>query len=458
MNQSQINNLSTKLSELLEVDFSTIVKEVYRDQDIESVTINGITLPDYIGLIKRMATQLEEEIGTESGYFLPHQYQYQNEFGNGNLQNDLNQLCAHARNLPASAQFLVRLVYYQKVNGFWDRSHSKVHNLRGLQITELENRLQLISENLSQRVSDHETLEKAAQEKIGKLEAFKNQKEKELATITNNLATSNQETNQISEIHNKTISVAEKISSIFSSSSEKLTEFKEESKAEIAKVVSQQKVVADEITEVTEKLKHFEAERLKIDKHLADVEEKKILFDDRNSYLDELIGREVGASLFETFKQRKKELKPSVTFWKVAVPLMSLVTIIGIYAVFSNFFGYIESDPAINGNEWSAFALRSLKCLPLFILLYFSIHQYGKERHYKEEYAFKSATALTIKAYADLIDDSSRKDEMILASVNGVYKSPVGTPKGSKAPITKSEISSMIKEVSDIKKQLTKKA
>lgn len=458
MNQSQINSLNAKLSELLAVDFSTIVKEVYRDQNIDSVVINEINLSDYIGLIKRMAEQLAHELSAGAGFFLPHQYNYQNEYGAGNLQNDLNSLFSHVRNLPASHQFLTRLVYYQKLNGFWDRSQSKTHNLRGLQITELENRLQLISENLSQHVSDHEKLKKAAEEKIGKLESLKNQKEKELETITTNLATSNQQTNQISELHNKTISIAEKINSTLTSSVEKLSEFKEESKEEITSVIQQQKVVEKEIAEASEKLKHFEGKCTEIDTHLADVEQKKLLFDQRNVELDELIGREVGASLFETFKQRKKELKPSVTFWKYAVPAMSIITIIGIYAVFSNLFGYIEVDDALTKDEWRTFALRSLKCLPLFILLYFSIHQYGKERHYKEEYAFKSATALTIKAYADLIEDKSRRDEMILSSVSGVYNSPVVSSKNDKNTQSKIDIASMVKEVSEIKKQLIKNA
>ena len=36
----------------------------------------------------------------------------------------------------------------------------------------------------------------------------------------------------------------------------------------------------------------------------------------------------------------------------------------------------------------------------------------NKERNFQEEYAFKSAVALTIKAYSDVIKDDKFKDEL----------------------------------------------
>src|SRR6201999_2946260 len=52
------------------------------------------------------------------------------------------------------------------------------------------------------------------------------------------------------------------------------------------------------------------------------VEGKYDYFSERNDYLDTLIGREVGASLFETFKQRKTELNKPIIFWRWAIGVM----------------------------------------------------------------------------------------------------------------------------------------
>lgn len=56
--------------------------------------------------------------------------------------------------------------------------------------------------------------------------------------------------------------------------------------------------------------------------------------------------------------------------------------------------------------------------------MYYCISQYNKERNFQEEYAFKSASALTIKAYADILNEVSKKDELVFEAVNNLYKSP----------------------------------
>ena len=68
-----------------------------------------------------------------------------------------------------------------------------------------------------------------------------------------------------------------------------------------------------------------------------------------------------------------------------------------------------------------------MKSSPFFFLLYYCIAQYNKERNFQEEYAFKSAAALTIKAYADILKDDKNKDELVLKAVYGIYRSPVYT-------------------------------
>jgi len=101
---------------------------------------------------------------------------------------------------------------------------------------------------------------------------------------------------------------------------------------------------------------------------------------------------------------------------------MAFLTFIAIITIFTNAFGYLGDVP----DEISIIRLitNSIKTLPFFFLLFYSIAQYNKERNFQEEYAFKSAVALTIKAYSDIVKKEELKDELIVNSVSGVYKSP----------------------------------
>jgi hypothetical protein len=153
------------------------------------------------------------------------------------------------------------------------------------------------------------------------------------------------------------------------------------------------------------------------------VEDKTGFFEERNNYLNELISREVGASLFKTFNQRKNEISLSLKIWQISVWVAAVIAILVIMAIFTNFFGYF--GVANHTFSWQEIIVNGIKSSPAIFLLYYTISQYNKERNFQEEYAFKSAAALTIKAYADILKDDAKKDELILRSVSGVYRSPI---------------------------------
>jgi hypothetical protein len=167
-------------------------------------------------------------------------------------------------------------------------------------------------------------------------------------------------------------------------------------------------------------LKILEDKQVHFEDYLTFVEGKKKYFEERNTYLDELIGREVGASLFETFKQRKNELNNPVNFWKWSVPVMAVITVAWIAFLFKD-FGTITDMI----QKWQFLALNTLKTVPAIILTYFAINQYRKERSFQEEYAFKSAVALTISEYANKLSSPENKDKLIMDSVNSVFISPI---------------------------------
>lgn len=186
--------------------------------------------------------------------------------------------------------------------------------------------------------------------------------------------------------------------------SEKLAESLEAIKAELkenqAAIASQQKLYEE---------------------FLKTVEERKAFFDSRNKELEELIGREVGANLFATFDKRKKELNKPVRNWAWAVIGALAVSLTGIWLIFH--FTFLELGQN-NFDLWMLF-ITSIKSAPLIMVLFFVIRQYGRERKFQEEYAFKSAVALTINAYAENLQEDANHDTLIMRGVQEIYRSPI---------------------------------
>lgn len=218
MNTNQINDLKTRISNIEQLDINAIVSDIFKNKDINNILIGQFTVPKYVSTLKRLLKQFKIEF-EENGDFLPFQYNYQNEYGNGNLQNDFqnlaNQLSAKTQpNLNSSVVFINRLVYYQIANGFWDKSIRKYHKASEIKITELNDQLNLISKQLTKYSDNYKLMVDELNKKKEGVQNLINLKTVELQQITNNLQTSNSNTNQISQLLTSSTSTNEKIISL----------------------------------------------------------------------------------------------------------------------------------------------------------------------------------------------------------------------------------------------------
>ena len=407
MNQQQRDSIINNCNQIDNLDISNILinfnVNLVGQYDIE--VFNSLT--------RRMTRQLLEEFQNGIGVFLPIQYNFQNEFGSGDLELDLINLFSHIQNVNyynSSEVILNRLIYYQIDNGFWDRGQRKIYSTNEVKAHDIQSRVLSLEKNVRSEL-DRIKVEKK------NLTDFVAQKSAELSQIGQNLNASNSNSQQISTLLNQSTATNEKINSIFLQQQDKSDEskqFLEEKKKEFSQLTAElgesQNIINENLTEISKKQVFF-------DNHLEFVESKKDYFEKRNQYLNDLIGREVGASLFETFKQRKDELKNSVTLWTWLVPATVIATIIYIGLLFYIF-------PVTNIDKWSIITINTLKSIPAIFLLYFVTSQFRKERNFQEEYAFKSAVALTIMAYAEQIKSDDSKDALIINAVKGIYETP----------------------------------
>ncbi|SHG78892.1 DUF5336 domain-containing protein [Ferrimonas marina] len=430
MNQNQINQVKAHIELFSTLDFTGLIASKFGDKiDLSSVMIGDYSLEEYVRQVNKIFTQFEEEIDSPYAKVMPFQYSFQNELGNGNLNQDLTNLLNQIRsgNFSGSIPQVNKLIHYQAVNGFWEKSKRKYFRTSEIDINESKEKVDLASKHVLEASTNLKVLIEKIDEQKDELTRFIKSKDSELSEIESLLSSSRQHNGEINDLYTKSSTLEERISLLAKQSEEKSKDAHE--------LTENLKSVLDEFNSIqNDSKREGESSKKDLDKLKSDfnealsfVESKKSFFEERNEYLNDLIGREVGSSLFETFKQRKLELIKSIRFWKWAVPISSVATILWIFFLFGN------GD--LNALSWQIIIVNSLKSLPAVGLLLFTISQYVKERNFQEEYAFKSAVALTINSYAEQLMMSENKDRMILSSVGKIYESPIhdkGSVKDSK--------------------------
>lgn len=417
--------INTQIDNLLKLDIEKKILEFYPDQpEVGNIIISQLSIFDFVSLLKKLLNQLSKEISSENRIILPFSYSTA-EYGQNNVESILTSLYSQIVNnqLSNAENSLLWLAQFCLQNGFYDKSKYKYHNIEAIKLDKQISNLSIISENYKSLEKKYLSLQKSYEESKKILDDFYNAKKSELQQISNNLSTSNTNNNQIQTLFNSATETNTKIKSLLEQIENEKTKIEStniETKTKFSELQVEFNTILDEFKKSETKAKTL---NVSFDEKLKFVEDKTSYFDERNNYLDELIGREVGASLFETFKQRKIELNPSLKFWRWVVMIMGVLTFIIVIAIFTNFFTLFGDIPS--KFTWEIIAVNTLKTVPFFFLLYYSISQYNKERNFQEEYAFKSASALTIKAYSDILLNEENKDQLILKAVYNIYKSPL---------------------------------
>jgi hypothetical protein len=445
MTIEQQKSTQTQIDLFKTLELESLLAKAYPNQtELGNTIINRMTVVEFVHLSKRLIISLEKELNTENRVILPYLF-VTPEFGQSSVDSTLGNLISYIKSLQFgnAETALLWLAHYQLQNGFYDKSKIKFHTADVVSVQKAQNELDIVSAAYNSLSGRYATLLANIEVQTTQLSELYNQKQVELQQITNNLTTTNTNTNQIQGLLNNSIQSETRIKSTAEQVEKekiKIDTFFQELSNRSSETNKQYNVLLNDLRlRVTE----FEVKDKKFLEALDFVESKHIYFRERNDYLDSLIGREVGASLFETFKQRKAELEKPLNWWRIAVGVMAALTFLVVLSIFTNFFG--RFGPIETSIHWENIVINTLKASPFFFLLYYTISQYNKERNFQEEYAFKSAAALTIKAYTDILKDDKNKDEFVLRAVTNIYRSPIY----SKIKSTK-EINSALDMVQDV--------
>ncbi|EPN9382495.1 hypothetical protein ROM48_03335 [Cronobacter malonaticus] len=420
MNRQQKEQVLELLDAFDAINFNDKVAESFKDsEDISQINLGDINLNDYVTLVNKVQNHFRQEFDGLNYVTLPFSYNFSGEIGSGNLQSDLSNMNAYisGANYTNSLSYVYRLANYQRVNGFWELNTRRAFKKTERKLQEEYELLEMKKSLIELRILELDGFVGKVADAEARVNTFLEESQSQIKTyeaLLQNLVSQN---DSINNMFNSATGVVEKINSQLAlaenknSSIDKIFDDSEKALDAIKLNISQYK---DEYGEISKKLNVLNSS---FDEKLTFVADKESYFKERNDYLDALIGREVGASLFETFKQRKNELAPSVNFWKFAVPVLAISTVLWIFFLF-----HLSEGQAM---DYKLIIINSIKALPAIGLLLFGIAQYSKERNFQEEYAFKSAVALTLKAYAEQLISEENKDALILSSVSSIYKSPI---------------------------------
>ncbi len=435
MKQEHQQAIFSLINQYKELNIKAFFAKTYKKQkDISSVLIGEYTVSEITDAANKVFNRLENELNNSAWKYLPLQSNCNNELGNGYLIVDLQNLLSsfNKENINKIPFYLNRLICYQIQNGFWDKKTIPKSTLKEDEINKLKEELQLISAHLQEYSKQSiDIIENLKEEKISIfddlqkqhnfIEKLIEQKNKELEVIQNNYTASQNKINEINKNHVDAAKTSTKIKGILKNVQEK----EELLKDELAEINDEKKEYEKTVNELIENaknsIKEFENKDKSFKEKLAFVEEKKKYFDEKLKEAEKITGIVAGATMSETFINRKRELEPSVKKWRKNVIFMTIITVLSILAIFTNIFGLMGGFPK-NVTTLQLIS-NSVKTLPFFFLLYYAISQYNKERNFQEEYAFKSSIAVTLNAFADLT--TNLKEQFIVDSVTNIYQSPI---------------------------------
>lgn len=396
--------------------------------DLTKVGIGNYNASELVHLISKMTIQLRNELEKGLKFFLPFTENFSNDFGTVNLHQDLNQILSYIQHkrFDRIEPILEKLIHYQIKNGFWDKSNVKSHSINQEELKKQKNAIEINQIALNKNIENYESLKNLIEEKTKEFNDFVIDKKEELSQVLNLFNNAKSYLNDITDIKSQIQNKETEINGILKSVNEKL----ESITIDISDYKNDFEIIKTDNTSLKKELdtKIFDAS-LQLEK----AKEELAFIDSKKSQIEILTGMAADGALGSKFDQRQVKLDKALTFWKWAVPLVSLLTLTWIIIVFTCLTPHFK-------NEWLNILINIIKTTPMFILLGFVFSQYKKERNLQEEYAFKSAVAMTLTAYSGMLskadtENNVSRQQMLLKSIELVYNQPnIYTPRNVRTP------------------------
>ena len=405
MTQNHLVQLYQTLDQWDGFDLNKAIADTHQGLDLKTTLIGELPVTDFVALLHRIRKQLRAQLEGPNVKLLPVLFYWQTptqSMAQHDLLQTLPQFWSHLSALQWTHVLNLAeiLVGYQMSCGFWEQKSKP-------QSQHLRNRQDALFSELEVKAAEMDAAMRTANIRGKELEALTTQRKTESEEIATYLSDGARHQQQISVLLNQATAADASITQIQTSQQTNLAE----AKTLIGALGEKAQTLEVQLRETAEKLKTSATK-------LAFMEEKE-------KWVKDLAGIAAETGLGRKFEARKKELSRSAWFWLVVV---ILATGGAAYWLFNTHkWLWTDGNKIIDAsNIWMVVGVNLGLLVPVIVGLGFAIRQYGKERHYQEEYAFRASVAMTTSAFADrLSDDPVERDKLVKETIEKLFELPL---------------------------------
>lgn len=435
MTKQELETIKDYLNELVKFDFDKYITYHFPNTELGNVMFRECNAIEFKKLYKSIIKRFETLIHSDIAIMLPTHYSCNKSFYDiVDVIEDLNNYLKRENNESIFDEIEKVFNYYVQF-GNWDKnliykpsfSQEDIDNLAG-ETQLIQTKLNQENEQLEELINVYSELKKELDNKLVQSnDCYKTIKQKSKtatendATIRSYLESSQANKNTIETLKTNITNLEQKISD---------------------NIEDYRKRFEEVITQNTRSLSLIkEAEEL----------QSEIL--SQRDTVENLIGAAADGSLGTHFKKRKNQIRTNVFILIVLVILSLVFTICWVNKVFSGF--------DINNYDWVHFVINVLRTLPAWFLVWWLIDRYTKERKLQEEYAFKSAIAMTMREHSKLLKDTDSGDIdkrdsqqiMLLKALENIYRSPDINQNKEKNSLTPKNLEGFLSKLTELIKE-----
>ena len=436
MTKQELDTIKLHLNELEKIDFDKYITDRFPNTPLENVMFYECNAIKFKKLYKSIIKRFESLIYSDIAIMLPVYYYFNNNSYNiitviKDLKNRLIEEDYNENIFDSINEVFDYCIQF----GNWDKnliykpyfSQEKIENLAG-EIQLMQTKLNQENEQLKGLLSEYSKSKNDLDNKINQASEFYDTiKEKaKSATDNDSLILSYLSS---SEANKNTI---ETLKTNIANSEQKISNNIEDYRKQFEEVIAKN----------TESLSLFkQAEEL----------QKKIL--SQKDTVETLIGAAADGSLGTHFKERKNQIRKNVNIFTFLVIVSLAFTARWVWFVFKDFDS--------NSSDWVHFVINVLRTLPAWFLVWWLIDRYTKERKLQEEYAFKSAIAMTMREHSKLlkntdsgdIDKRDSQQIMLLKALENIYRNPDTRQDKEKDNLTPKNVEGILSKLTELIKE-----
>lgn len=440
MNQEQIDNLKKQIERLAEADLADKIGETHPNQEVSQIRLGPFTATEVILFSERTINNFRALLDQDSSRFLSvdffwgvaqmgiprvgGSFEAPQKVSILDVTNQMNDALS-SRNWDQYVNGLQVAVGFQILCGFWQPQDIQTKR-------RIPNRLSQVLEDLNLRKGQFVQLFTDIQAIKQSYDDAETKRQEELQVVAGELESAKNTVREITTLLQSAIDSNGQLTSLLSTQKTSV----QTANSELGEIEKQREDVRRVIDGLTQTL--------------DDAEKRLLHMQEKESWVNELAGTAAAGALGHKFETRRSQLGVSSGWWLFGT-IASVICAAVWLGLSHKYFALYKDD------VWQTLAFNFGLLLPAIFIVGFFAKQFSKVRQFEEEYAFRSAVAMTLGAFADrLKTENADYNKLILETVEKLYKLPVllAEKKPSPGILGKANPADTVKSITDLLKEV----